>query len=98
MNSAMDKISTAVVLQQDKKTMGALVKTNIEKLKKVADLPGNNTKQLGIKLLDFVIAAPTLSKIDNAILQTGNFKKDSKDLATQLGDLRNELVTEFKKL
>ena len=98
MNSAMDKISTAVVLQQDKKTMVALAKTNIEKLKKVPDLPGNNTKQLAIKLLQFVIAAPTLKKIDNAILQTGDYNKDSKDLATDMTDMRKELVAEFKKL
>ena len=98
MNSAMDKISTAVVLQQDKKAMIALAKTNIEKLKKVPDLPGNNTKQLSIKLLQFVIAEPTLKKIDNAILQTGDYNKDSKELANDLGNMRKELVAEFKKL
>lgn len=98
MNDAMSKTSTAPVLQQDKKTMIALAKANIEKLKKVPDLAGNNTKQLSIKILEFITAAPTLKKIDNAILQTGDYKKDSKDLATELGDLRNELVAEFKKL
>ena len=98
MNDAMSKISTAVVLQQQKKEMVALAKTNIEKLKKVPDLPGNNSKQLCIKLLQFIITAPTLQKIDNAIMQTGDYSRDSKDLATDMKNMRKELVDEYKKM